>query len=49
MSIEAQSQEQTEEKSAERAFFSDYEALTGISPLVFDSFDEALEALEGLS
>ena len=44
-----QSQDNREEKSAERAFFSDYEALTGISPLVFDSFDEALEALEGLS
>ena len=44
-----QSQEQTEEKSAERAFFSDYEALTGVSPLMFDSFDAALEALEGLS
>jgi hypothetical protein len=38
-----------EERDAERDFFSAYEALTGVSPLVFDSFDEALEALEGLS
>jgi len=44
-----QSQDNQEEKSAERDFFSAYEALTGVSPLVFDSFDEALEALEGLS
>ena len=49
MPIEAQSQEQTEEKAAERDFFSAYEALTGVSPLVFESFDAALEALEGLS
>ena len=38
-----------QEQDAERDFFSAYEALTGVSPLVFDSFDEALEALEGLS
>ena len=38
-----------EEQDAERDFFSAYEALTGVSPLIFDSFDEALEALEGLS
>ena len=44
-----QSQEQTEEQNAESAFFSDYEALTGVSPLIFESFDAALEALEGLS
>ena len=42
-------QSTTEEQDAERDFFSAYEALTGVSPLVFDSFDEALEALEGLS
>ena len=38
-----------QEQDAERDFFSAYEALTGFSPLIFDSFDEALEALEGLS
>ena len=41
-----------QERDAERDFFSAYEALTGVSPLVFESFDaalEALEALEGLS
>ena len=43
-----QSQEQTEEQAAESAFFRDYEALTGFSPLIFDSFDDALDALEGL-
>jgi hypothetical protein len=43
-----QSQEQTEEQNAESAFFSDYEAVTGFSPLIFDSFDDALDALEGL-
>jgi hypothetical protein len=37
-----------EERDAERDFFSAYEALTGFSPLIFDSFDEALEALEGV-
>jgi hypothetical protein len=44
-----QSQDNQEEKSAERDFFSAYEAVTGFSPLVFESFDAALEALEGLS
>ena len=44
-----QSQDKQEERDAERDFFSAYEALTGVSPLIFDSFDEALEALEGLS
>ena len=43
-----QSQEQTEEQNAESAFFSDYEAVTGFSPLIFDNFDDALDALEGL-
>ena len=37
-----------QEQDAERDFFSAYEALTGFSPLIFDSFDEALEALEGV-
>ena len=37
-----------EEQDAERDFFSAYEALTGVSPLIFDSFDEALEALDAL-
>ena len=37
-----------QERDAERDFFSAYEALTGVSPLVFESFDEALEALEGV-
>ena len=47
-----QSQDKQDERDAERDFFSAYEALTGVSPLVFESFDaalEALEALEGLS
>ena len=44
-----QSQDKREERDAERDFFSAYEAVTGFSPLVFESFDEALEALEGLS
>ena len=44
-----QSQDNREEREAERDFFSAYEALTGVSALVFESFDEALEALEGLS
>ena len=43
-----QSHEEQEERDAERDFLSAYEALTGISPLVFESFDEALEALEGV-
>jgi hypothetical protein len=43
-----QSQDNQEEESAERAFFSDYEALTGVSPLIFETFDAALEALEGV-
>ena len=43
-----QSQDNQEEKAAERDFFSAYEAVTGFSPLVFESFDEALEALEGV-
>ena len=37
-----------EERDAERDFFSAYEALTGVSPLVFESFDAALEALDAL-
>jgi len=44
-----QSTTQQEEQDAERDFFSAYEALTGVSPLVFESFDAALEALERLS
>ena len=43
-----QSQDKQEERDAERDFFSAYEALTGVSPLIFESFDEALEALEGV-
>ena len=44
----SQSTTEQEEGVAERDFFSAYEALTGVSPLVFESFDEALEALEGV-
>ena len=44
----SQSTTEQEERDAERDFFSAYEALTGVSPLVFESFDEALEALEGV-
>ena len=44
----SQSTTEQEERDAERDFFSAYEALTGFSPLIFDSFDEALEALEGV-
>jgi hypothetical protein len=40
--------QENQEEAAERDFFADYEAVTGASPLIFDSFDDALDALEGL-
>jgi len=36
------------QEAAERDFFADYAAVTGESPLVFESFDDALDALDAL-
>jgi hypothetical protein len=48
MSFSLLAPQENPEVAAERDFFADYESLTGESPLVFDSFDDALNALDAL-